>query len=88
MRARTSSGSARSEALDEVERAVVAFAAEVVATPRVSDETFDAVRRHLNPREIVELLLTAGNYLMLARVMTTLELELDDPAGRRLLSEG
>jgi len=79
---------AGSEALGEVERAVVAFTAEVVATPRVSDETFEAVRRHLNPREIVELLLTAGNYLMLARVMTTLELELDDPAGRRLLNEG
>jgi 4-carboxymuconolactone decarboxylase len=76
------------EALGEVERAVVAFTAEVVATPRVSDETFDAVRRHLNPREIVELLLTVGNYLMLARVMTTLELELDDPAGAQVLDAG
>jgi alkylhydroperoxidase family enzyme len=79
---------ARSEALGEVERAVVAFTAEVVATPRVSDETFEAVRRHLNPREIVELLLTVGNYLMLARVMTTLELELDDPAGAQVLDAG
>ncbi len=78
----------RSEALGEVERAVVAFAAEVVATPRVSDETFEAVRRYLNPREIVELLLTVGNYLMLARVMTTLELELDEPAGAQVLDAG
>ncbi len=74
--------------LGEVERAVVAFAAELVATPRVSDETFEAVRRHLSPREIVELMLTVGNYLMLARVMTTLELELDDPAGAQLLDRG
>jgi alkylhydroperoxidase family enzyme len=73
------------DALGEVEQAVVAFAAELVATPRVSDETFEAVRRHLSPREIVELMLTVGNYLMLARVMTTLELELDDPAGATLL---
>lgn len=71
-----------------MQRAVVAFAAEVVATPRVSDKTFDAVRRHLNPREIVELLLTVGNYLMLARVMTTLELELDEPAGAQVLDAG
>ena len=43
----------------------------------------------LSPQEIVELLLTVGNYLMLARVMTTLELELDDPAGgRSSLSSG
>lgn len=74
--------------LPVVERAVVAFAAELVATPRVSDETFEAVRRHLSPREIVELMLTVGNYLMLARVMTTLELELDDPAGAQLLDRG
>jgi hypothetical protein len=37
------------------------------------------------PDPDVELLLTVGNYLMLARVMTTLELELDDPAGERVL---
>jgi 4-carboxymuconolactone decarboxylase len=68
-------------ALSELERAVLAFASEVVAGPRVSDATFAAITRQLSPREIVELLLTIGNYLMLARVMTTLELEIDDPAG-------
>lgn len=34
----------------------------------------------LDSREIVELLLTIGSYLMLARLMTTLEIELDAPA--------
>jgi 4-carboxymuconolactone decarboxylase len=57
----------------------------VVAGPRVSDATFAAVEQHLSPREIVELLLTVGDYLMLARVMTTLELEIDDPAGGQVL---
>jgi 4-carboxymuconolactone decarboxylase len=74
-----------SASLSETERAVLTFAAEVVRQPRVSDETFAAVSRSLSPREIVELLLTVGNYLMLARVMTTLELEIDDPAGLRVL---
>jgi 4-carboxymuconolactone decarboxylase len=78
----------QSAALGDAERAVVAFAAEVVAGPRVSDATFDAVSRWLSPREIVELLLTIGNYMMLARVMTTLELELDDPAGDQVLGAG
>ena len=67
------------------ERAVLRFAREVVAGPRVSDATFAAVEAQLSPQEIVELLLTVGNYLMLARVMTTLELELDDPAGGQVL---
>jgi len=72
------------EALSELDRAVLAFTAEVVEGPRVSDPTFAAVRAHLSPREIVELLLTIGEYLMLARVMTTLELEIDEPAGAGL----
>ncbi len=72
--------------LGDSERAVLRFAREVVAGPRVSDATFAAVEDQLSPQEIVELLLTVGNYLMLARVMTTLELELDDPAGGRVLS--
>jgi alkylhydroperoxidase family enzyme len=74
--------------LGELERAVLAFTAEVIAGPRVSDAAFGALSENLSPREVVELLLTIGNYLMLARVMTTLELELDDPAGERVLSAG
>jgi alkylhydroperoxidase family enzyme len=71
--------------LGDGERAVLRFAGEVVAGPRVSDAAFASVRDQLSPQEIVELLLTVGNYLMLARVMTTLELELDDPAGGQVL---
>jgi AhpD family alkylhydroperoxidase len=71
--------------LGDGERAVLRFAREVVAGPRVSDATFAAVSEQLSPREIVELLLTVGDYLMLARVMTTLELEIDDPAGGQVL---
>jgi 4-carboxymuconolactone decarboxylase len=75
----------QARSLSEIERAVLRFTAEVIANPRVSDETFAAVRRGLSSREIVELLLTVGEYLMLARVMTTLELELDDAVGGRAL---
>ncbi len=67
-------------ALDELQRAVLRFTSEVVLRTRVSDEIFGAVSAHLSPREIVELLLTIGDYLMIARLMTTLELDLDDAA--------
>jgi 4-carboxymuconolactone decarboxylase len=75
-------------ALSAIERAVLDFAAETVSTPRVSDATFAAVREQLSPREIVELLLTIGNYLMLARLMTTLEIEIDPPASAQGLQRG
>jgi 4-carboxymuconolactone decarboxylase len=68
-------------ALSELQRSVLRFTAEVVRSPKVSDETFAAVHAELSPREIVELLLTIGDYLMIARLMTTLELDLDEAAG-------
>jgi 4-carboxymuconolactone decarboxylase len=75
-------------AFTELQRTVLSFTSELVATPRVSDPTFGALSDRLAPREIVELMLTVGQYLTLARVMTTLELELDDPAGGSLLDSG
>jgi 4-carboxymuconolactone decarboxylase len=66
---------------DELQRAVLQFTREVVAGPEVSDETFAAVNDRVTPREVVELLLAIGNYLMIARLMTTLRLDVDPPAG-------
>ena len=37
-------------------------------------------------REIVEVLLTIGYYTMLARFMMVLEIDIDAPAGERLLA--
>ncbi len=37
-------------------------------------------------REIVELLLLTGYYTMLARLIRVLEIDIDEPAGERLLS--
>lgn len=72
------------ECLSSTQRALLAFTAAVVADPRTPDATFDRVRDVLNSREIVELLLTIGSYLMLARLMTTLEIELDPAASEQL----
>jgi alkylhydroperoxidase family enzyme len=69
------------ESFEDPERAVLELAAAMVAGPRVSDALFARLRGSFDDRQIVELLLTAGDYLMLARVMTVLEIELDEPAG-------
>jgi alkylhydroperoxidase family enzyme len=68
------------DCFDAAQRAVLWFTTEVVRDARASDESFEAVSALLGPRQIVELLLVIGQYMMLARVMATLELELDEPA--------
>jgi alkylhydroperoxidase family enzyme len=61
------------------QRLVLRFTTEVVRDARASDETFEALARRLSAREIVELLLVIGQYMMVARVMATTEMELDEP---------
>jgi alkylhydroperoxidase family enzyme len=72
-------GEADARCFSDAERAVLTFTTSVVRGPRIDDPTFAALRGHLSPREVVELLLTIGDYLMLARLMTVLEIELDPP---------
>jgi alkylhydroperoxidase family enzyme len=73
------------DAFGDPERAVLELAAAVVAGPRIPDELFERLRAHFDERRIVELLLTVGDYLMLARVMTVLEIDLDEPAGSAVI---
>jgi alkylhydroperoxidase family enzyme len=67
------------------ERRVLRFTAEVVRDARASEEALDALKQTLSPREIVELLMVIGNYMMVARVMATTDMELDEPAGAEAL---
>jgi alkylhydroperoxidase family enzyme len=61
------------------ERAVLGFTTEVVRDARASEEALGRVREFLSPREIVELLMVIGQYMMVARVMATTDMELDEP---------
>jgi 4-carboxymuconolactone decarboxylase len=73
-------GALDDRSLGEGERAALRFATEVVRDVRASDEALDAVREHLSPREVVELLLVIGQYMLVARVAETAGIELDEPA--------
>jgi 4-carboxymuconolactone decarboxylase len=55
--------------LPERERVLVSFVDQLCETRTVSEETFDAVRRLLEVRAVVELALTIGYYTMLGSVM-------------------
>ncbi|TAK36062.1 MAG: carboxymuconolactone decarboxylase family protein [Chloroflexota bacterium] len=69
-----------SDAFDEVERAVLRFTDEAVKDVGVSDATFDALAKHLDPDMMVELALTIGFYGMIARLLMPFQVELDDDA--------
>lgn len=73
------------DAFDEPVRAAIELATAVVRGPHVEDELFGRLRQHFDDRRIVELLLATGEYLMLARVMTVLEIDLDEAAGDGVL---
>jgi alkylhydroperoxidase family enzyme len=67
--------------LGEAERAALRFTTEVVRDVRASDEAVAALHTAgLSPREVVELLLVIGQYMMVARVAETAGIELDEPA--------
>jgi alkylhydroperoxidase family enzyme len=66
---------------DEATRDVLRFTDEMMKANRASEASLAAVRRHLDEREIVELILMAGFYTMLARLTETTGVEPDAPTG-------
>src|SRR5213078_268518 len=64
--------------------AVLGFTSEVVRDVGASEEAFAAVSARLSPREIVELLMVIGQYMMLARVMATTQIDIDEPTDPRV----
>jgi alkylhydroperoxidase family enzyme len=61
-------------------RTLLRFTHQVLQQPRANDDTFTALRERFPPRQIVELLLVIGNYHTLARIMTTLDIDIDPTA--------
>jgi alkylhydroperoxidase family enzyme len=65
----------------EAERAVLLFTTEVVESAVVDDATYEAVAAVLSDREIVELIMVIGQYMLVGRLMAALEIDMDDPIG-------
>ena len=66
---------------------VLRFTEEVVRDATPSDETFAAMTERFSAQEVVELLLVIGQYMGLARLMATAQIDLDEPIARRLLGD-
>ncbi|MGE4426074.1 MAG: carboxymuconolactone decarboxylase family protein [Solirubrobacteraceae bacterium] len=65
------------------ERVLLESADRLVADRHLDDEGWARLRTHLDEREAIELLMLVGHYDMLAMVIETLRLDLDEPRGRR-----
>lgn len=70
---------------DERERTVLAFVTEVVHDVGCSDATYSRTAAFLSERELAELVLAVGFYMLVARVMETAQIDLDPPAGAEVL---
>ncbi len=56
---------------------VIRFVDECVASVKVSEQTFAAARAVLSTHDLATLILLVGHYMAVARLLETLEVELD-----------
>lgn len=68
----------QSDRFDETERAVLALTDHMTRHVHVPENVFDAVRRRLAERDLVELVVTIASYNMVSRVLEALEIRSDD----------
>ena len=74
---------------NDLERTVLHFTDEVALNVKGSRETLEALKKHLDSTEIVELILSIGFWGMVARLLETTEVDLEEYAGKvNLLAPG
>src|SRR5581483_3824237 len=60
---------------------LVRFTSQVVGDASPDEETFAAISARFSPRQIIQLLLVIGQYMMLGRIMATTQIDLDPSVG-------
>ena len=70
-------------AFNEQERAVIRYATEVTQNVKVSDATFDALRKFFDAEQIVELTLNTGFYNMVVRFLLPMQVDLEPEARKQ-----
>ena len=66
----------------ELEKLVLQFTDELSRGVKGRRETLEALKKHLSPREIIELIFTIGYWGLVARLLETLEVDFDDMVGK------
>jgi alkylhydroperoxidase family enzyme len=80
-------GNFESPFFDDREQALLHFARQVIEKVRADEETVRTANRYFSPQEIVEIIVTCGFYMMLARLTETTRTDIDPPAGTAVVEE-
>lgn len=67
-----------SDKFDELERAILQYTDEVSQDIRVSDESFNNLRKHFSERQMVEMTVTIGYYHMVCRFLEPMQIDLEN----------
>lgn len=70
---------------DTEERAVLEYTTDMVKNVGTSDASHAAVAAFLSEREIIELVIAASFYMLVARVMECSQIDLDPPVGPSII---
>jgi len=77
---------AAASCFDAREQLVLRTTDELVRQVRVSDATFAALTREFSPRQIVELIIAIGYYMLVARLLESTGVDIEEPGGGRLFA--
>jgi alkylhydroperoxidase family enzyme len=72
----------RAQCFSEVDRLVLKFTDEVARNVKGARATVEALQRHMGTTEIVELVMSIGFWGMVARLLETTEVDLEEFAGK------
>ena len=78
-------GDLEADSLDEDDRLVLLCAEELLRNDAIGQATFSRARERLSDREIVELILAVGYYRMLAGLMNSVAMDLDELLGEAVV---
>ena len=67
------------------EKAMLRLAQEVNRDVRAAEGTVAAAKTHFSPQEIVEIIITCGFYMTMARLTETTRVDVDGPGGAAVL---
>lgn len=65
-------------AFDDIQRLVMLFTDDVVKNVRASDATFDPLNKILPYKQMQELVITIGYYMMVSRFLETFDVDIED----------
>jgi alkylhydroperoxidase family enzyme len=72
---------------DAREKTLLRFSRDVIRNVKASEENVRAMQTHFSPQEIVEVILTCGFYMTMARLTETTRTDIDPPAGVSLVDD-